>query len=157
MSSSNKSYNHTFWISLQGNTSQILVHKSWFRSICTRKLKPTNSKNCFLIYVAFKQVVSFFSGDLIGLSFVWWNPKSIFRFVFYFDINSYLNCLPSLQTNLIFRFLDFVATQTPSSPAASFSTPSTADALTHLAILKGRRDLKEIYLSHFKAKLNTIR
>jgi len=146
MSSSNKSYNHTFWISLQGNTSQILVHKSWFRSICTRKLKPTNSVNCFLIYV-----------DLIGISFVWWNPKSIFRFVFYFDINSYLNCLPSLQTNLIFRFLDFVATQTPSSPAASFSTPSTADALTHLAILKGRRDLKEIYLSHFKAKLNTIR
>jgi hypothetical protein len=76
--------------------------------------------------------------------------KEFLDLFFYFRINSYLNCLPSLQTNLIFRFLDFVATQTPSSPAASFSTPSTADALTHLAILKGRRDLKEIHLSHFK-------
>ena len=75
-----------------------------------------------------------------------------FRFPHFRTIlTSFRNCRPSLQTNLIFLFLDLVATQTssPTSPAPleprltlSLLLSSEADALTHLAILNGRRDLK---------------
>ena len=74
-----------------------------------------------------------------------------FRFPHFRTIlTSFRNCRPSLQTNLIFLFLDLVATQTSSSSPAplaprltlSVLLSSLGDALTHLAILNGRRDLK---------------